>query len=694
MIRRRIASVACAAAAWVLASPVVGQDSDTASINWKVTSAPHVDLWYHGLAVVGFDQTKGLPLYNQAYADRVRREKERRGVYPTPLDELAKDLRKEFEKDPAFQNMHFLPLYFPEASREEMHGALLAVSDRQLDSLRTAGRSTRTGIRMAAGIFDSGNQRKRLKQFVEALNREWTIFFSHYREIVLEDFPGVVELQRRWDQEVLPAVSDFTTRSGLTDGWIFVSPALGPEGRLLQGSRVRRAPHAVAVWSPGWDDIDPSLYAAVREMCFAVVDDALRGAAPREDLGDLEGPAAVRCGSLLFEANAPPLLEAYQRSFLRAADDDIDYANESELARAFEDAYPLEDELVDRLAEQLDIPGREPSRPKPAPRWVVQARPHADLWFHTLAVIQADQPGPLALYSADYADRIRAIKQELGVYPTLLDSLAPRLRKDIGDDNTFDVVHFVPLYFPRMTPERLLETIRNAIDNRPDPRRGGYAPNTPIGVLQLSYAMENGRVRRLMRTLVDAAENEWEVFYRAYAERLKGEQESRYLAIQSMWDSLFVPQLGSYLERRRLTAGMVFPSPALGPEGRIVDVDSSNPTDQVVAVQLPLAGEGPAQSVFAFLKELCFLLIDDREIVPFLDDPDDPEELDDLRRRAAVRCGYMLLELYAPTLVGQYRRVFLDAVGAEESSTVSAFERVYPLDPKVLERVRNQIRGG
>ena len=132
------------------------------------------------------------------------------------------------------------------------------------------------------------------------------------------------------------------------------------------------------------------------------------------------------------------------------------------------------------------------------------------------------------------------------------------------------------------------------------------------------------------------------------------------------------------------------PSPPVGPEGRIVDLDEYEPTDQVVSVQLPLASDRPDATVFAFLKELCFMLLDDRE----LDDDGslNRAELEDLRRRAAVRCGALVLEFYAPTLAAPYRRAFLDAVGAEESYTVAAFERVYPLDREVYARLREQIR--
>jgi hypothetical protein len=53
----------------------------------------------------------------------------------------------------------------------------------------------------------------------------------------------------------------------------------------------------------------------------------------------------------------------------------------------------------------------------------------------------------------------------------------------------------------------------------------------------------------------------------------------------------------------------------------------------------------------------------------------------------------MLVEFFAPSHSARYRRVFLDAVGAEESATVEAFERVYPLDPALYERLRERIRG-
>jgi hypothetical protein len=536
-------------------------------------------------------------------------------------------------------------------------------------------------------MFANGNQRKRLRQYLEALEEEWKLFYSVYWERTVANTARIERLQQRWDDEIAPAAQEFLERHKLTAGQMFVTPALGPEGRLQQGSTVRRTPHIVAAWDPGWDDLDASLFSAVREMCFAVVDDALRAAGQRSADQELTGRAAVQCGSLVFEEAAPDLAAEYKRSFLRATDPEAEYSDPTLLAAAFDRVFDVEESLANRLRQQVQPNIRIAERRRPAARWLVQPRTQADLWFHALAVIQADQPGPLGLYSAEYAGQIRTIKQELGVYPTLLDSLAPKLRKAMAEGS--DVMHFVPLYFPRASAERMIEVLKAVARRRTnDPRLVGQ--DVRNGVQVMTQVTEDGRARRLLEDLVEVMEDEWNVFFRDYVKQLHTEQETRYAAIQSMWDSLFVPQLGPYLERRRLNAGSVFPSPALGPEGRIVDLDGFSAADQVVAVQLPLSTSGPAPSVFAFLKELCFLIVDDRMLLQYAEDAAD---LEDMRRRAAVRCGHMLLELYSPILVGSYRRVFLDAVGAEESSTVAAFERVYPLSAEVLERVRGQIRG-
>ncbi len=662
----------------VSAAPAPGRavqrTREPADSGWIVQSQPHVDLWFHGLAVVGFIGTGEFPLYSPEYATRMRAAKQELGVYPTELDKAAEKLLSEFENDDTFQVLHFVPLYFSSASREEMLLALTAVAERRTMDSTVIGPSTESGARTMAATLREGNQRKVLGQFVEALEQEWEVFFGQYWErTIAADSGHYTEIQQRWSEDVAPALAEFLTGRELGVGKLFVSPALGPEGRL--------SGNVVAVWSPlSWDDPDASVFAAVRELCFSIVSEAVQDAgtvSPAEEQ-DVGGRAAVRCGSLLFEEYAPDLVARYQAIFLRALGAEGEGAG-----GAFEEAYPVDETVLGGLRDRI-----EPGAAEAAPKWVVRAAPQTDLWFHALAVIAADEPGPLGLYSADYARHIREVKRELGVYPTMLDSLGPDLREGIADDEDLQQLHFVPLYFPRTKPERLIKALRAVAKRRTDDPEL-FGRDVGFGIRVMSQGMRRGSARRLLESLVDAVEQEWHVFYREYWERMHEEQKPRYAAIQSMWDSLFAPQLGDYLGARRLTAGLIMPSPGLGPEGRIVDLDSFDPEDQVVAVQLPVSTDRPEATVFAFLKELCFLLVDARV---FRDITQDEAELDDLRRRAAVRCGAMLLDFYAPILVGRYRRAFLVAVGAEESSTVAAFERVYALDPEVLELVREQVR--
>jgi hypothetical protein len=315
--------------------------------------------------------------------------------------------------------------------------------------------------------------------------------------------------------------------------------------------------------------------------------------------------------------------------------------------------------------------------------WVIAPAAHADLWFHAMAVIGVDPAGPLGLYNAEYAQVIRETKREAGVYPTPLDREAPSLRRRLSD-SLLQSFHFLPLWFPDATPERLLDEVSNVTAERVRVPMGGGG----VGPMVLAQLSQDGRARQLLATLVDVMREEWKLFYRDYHARFLAQHASEYAVMQELWDDRLAGPLAPFLERRRLTSGRVMPSPPIGPEGRIVGGSEFVADDQVVAVQYPPPAEGPEESVFAFLKELCFLLIDDRmlrEAAP------EEKDLESLQRRAAVRCGALIVEFYTPELSARYRRVFLDAVGAE-AKTVGAFERIYPLPPPLFVAVREAIR--
>ena len=656
---------------------------------WVIFADPRVDLWYHGLAMVGLNADEEFPLYNTEYIDRVRAAKAEMGIAPTPLDAGAERLREELEKDPAFQLFHFIPLYFPNTSIDRMFQALRAVADRNTRDSTVAGRDTRAGMRLLEGTFRDGNHRRWLREFVTVLEQEWNLFYRDYRaSTTAGDATYLAVLQRRWQNSVAPAISDFLASERLDSGRIYIVPSLGVDGRSFEGNDLRRTVNAMAVWAPAWGDPRASLYSVVRELCYSTGGRAVQSAGRPANSVAL-GRAAVQCGARLLGHVDSSLAAEYREIYVRAMAPDT---AQGELSEVFGETYSIDQAVLDSLDVRLGIStGTIAPEPPPPTRWQVETKPQVDLWYHVLAVAAADEPGPLGLYSAEYATVVREAKQELGIYPTKLDSVAADLRRDVinADTDVASVFHFLPLYFQNASPERMLEGLMTVARGRAD-RMGFGGGDIQFGMLQASRAILGGRERRILRDLVEIAENEWEVFYRDYWEQMIEEQQPRYEAVQTVWDTLFAPQLAPYLERRRLTGGIIIPSPPVGPEGRIVEFDTYIPTDQIVSVQVRLSSAGPDATIFAFLKELCFLLVDDTEL---LIDPNATYNVrEDIRRRAAVRCGALILQFYAPTLVASYRRTFLDAVGADESYSVAAFERVYDLEPGLYDRLREQIR--
>ena len=679
--------LSCAVLLW--APPVGAQLTG----GWAVERSEAADLWFHTLAVLGFGEAPGLRLYSESYREDVRRAKEELGVFPTSLDKSMGDLRDDLADDPAFQIFHFVPLYFPGAQRGEFLRALQAVAERKTRDPDLVTRATRPGVAVVARAIRDGGQRKVLRRMVKLLEAEWDEFFGRYVERNAATWDQrVAEVATQWSEEFEPALQGFLASQRLDRGTVLVSPALGAEGRLYEGVPASRSDNVVAVWLPTLFDQEAAIsFSILKEMCFAAVEDAMRAPGVRGGSAQSSN-GAVRCGAVVLESYLEEQADGYRDMFLELAVGQSDDAPDS-----FAVAYPIDDGL-ERAMERLVRPATAARAGTGQSRrsnfgWVFRPSPQADLWFHALAVLAADQPGPLGLYSADYATYIRELKRERGVYPTTLDSIGADIREklDQGDGSLLSL-HFVPLYFHKLQPEEMLDALE-AVANRRTEEVQVSGPEAQFGLLVLSQQLTSGSDRRLLRKIVEAAREEWEVFFKDFWDEWYEDQREQYDAIQELWDEEIGSLLIPYLERRRLSGGLVMPSPALGPEGRITEQDPFDPADQVVAVQFPVSIESPDAATFAFIKELCFL----DQIVP----PDvtrgftsDPDAAEDLRRRVAVRCGAMLLEFYAPILAIRYRRAFLDAVGAEESTTQAAFERVYYVDQEIIERLREQIRRG
>lgn len=314
---------------------------------WTLVQAPRVDLWFHGVAVVGFRGFGPLPMYDPGYAARIRREKDSRGVSPTALDRQAERFRTAFEEDSGFEVLHFVPLYFAAADRGGMLEALGAVARQRSGIPTVADPRTRFGAAAVATVLRKPEERRILGEFVDALDQEWQQFYGAYwAKLSDERAPRVAALQAEWDARFAVTLTDYLREMRLDRGVIFLSPALGSDGRIFVGNPADRTDNLVAVRFPEAGDApNLPLYAAVRELCYPAVRQALANRAERADRIAAErtsSDAAVRCGGLLLKMRAPALVPSYRRAF--APDT---------LAATFEGAYPLDPALARALARLL-----------------------------------------------------------------------------------------------------------------------------------------------------------------------------------------------------------------------------------------------------------------------------------------------------------------------------------------------------
>jgi hypothetical protein len=147
-------------------------------------------------------------------------------------------------------------------------------------------------------------------------------------------------------------LSDFLQRNRIDVGTLIPSPPLGGEGRVLAGDPGGRLGTLVAVHLPFTGlEVHTALYAAVKELCFLlvdyVVDPTIRDAAVLETQ---QSRAAVRCGAMLLEFHAPALAGGYRRFYLESIGLDI---SQGTTVAAFEEAYPLDQASVSRLREEV-----------------------------------------------------------------------------------------------------------------------------------------------------------------------------------------------------------------------------------------------------------------------------------------------------------------------------------------------------
>lgn len=313
---------------------------------WVVRSSASVDLWFHSMALTGFDAFGAVPLYQPGYATDVRRARERADRGPTRLEREARAFQSAFAEDPVFEVLHFVPIYFAAADVDQMLDALTALATEGERAASRVPSAARFGVAAVASVLTTPTQRATLARFVAAVRDEWTSAYLAERSArATERHVALQAASDTWTSRAGPAMAKALAAASLDGGIILASPALGPEGRLFAGRPTDRSDNVVAVRL----DLTPAAagdaaWLAVREMSFPSARQALlaAGAVPQErQLAELTtGRAAAHLGAAHLAGSGATAVDAYRRALLRVLGLPVPAAGDA-LKAAFAAAYPL-----------------------------------------------------------------------------------------------------------------------------------------------------------------------------------------------------------------------------------------------------------------------------------------------------------------------------------------------------------------
>jgi hypothetical protein len=318
--RRRRSGAARAFTAGLVLAAVLGAASPERAVaqdtDWHFTTDPFADLWYHGLAMIGFDGFGRVPMYDAEYAWDVVAARRAAGVEPTPLEVARGELQSALGGDPTFEVLHFVPLYLADVPVDVALDAMDAVVEGR--SVRADPRIVRE-VEALSRVLHEAAQREALRRFVAALRSERPVLRSvAVSQGAREGSPAGPETgaySELWNRTASGPLGTFLADEGLSAGRVIVTPALGPEGRFLERDR---SP-VVVVGATAGTEAGAVVGAVVRELCYPTVRRALGPYEAwfddRATVSDVSDQAAARCGALLLGAHAPELMTAYQDRF-------------------------------------------------------------------------------------------------------------------------------------------------------------------------------------------------------------------------------------------------------------------------------------------------------------------------------------------------------------------------------------------
>ena len=284
-----------------------------------------------------------------------------------------------------------------------------------------------------------------------------------------------------------------------------------------------------------------------------------------------------------------------------------------------------------------------------AAQWRLASPPAAASWYHLLDSLGVTGTGAFP-FTASGAARTT----DLG--------------RTLSRGGRYDILHFVPLYYPSAGTAALADALTQAAGTEPP-----SAPRAQFLVGALRQALPTAAERAPLAVLADGLR-------RAAGRRMSPDTLD---ALQAHWNRTLAPALAPFLHDQQLDAGLLWVLPALGPEGRLFAGVAGDRTDNIVAVAAgPAGGHGP---LYAAVRELCFPLVSRvaERSAEFRRTAGTSAEAAHRTGMAAVRCGAELLDHVAPAEAGRYRTHW-----ERIASRALTFDSAFPPDPVLAPPIR------
>lgn len=319
---------------------------------WPVRTREHVDLWLHAYALLARDSTL-VPYFRRGYVDRVAALRRERGV-SNQLGPNRTTLLDRLNVNPALATSgQFLPLYF------ESWSQMRQVIDVFVRAGGNPGASSdptmRTYLALLAGAFPSAADREWLRQFAAAVDDESRRFHHDYWNAELRSHAGVIgRVDTLWHRQWRPALSRFLNNTQQQSGEVYLTFALGGEGRTIHFGKQQ---NAVAVALPDdRDQADVVLFVFAHEVVGAVASAAIEDNTTPADrragtASRYEQSAAVRAGALLLERTVPAVVPGYMRYYLQQAG----RTPPTDPRAIFGQTFAVPDAVRDAITRQLEV---------------------------------------------------------------------------------------------------------------------------------------------------------------------------------------------------------------------------------------------------------------------------------------------------------------------------------------------------